>query len=540
MRCCRRFLLVLAIPLIFGAIANCDDLPPADRPIPEVIDRSIDARLKLVNVVPAPVADDATFIRRVTLDLAGRIPTTAEVQAYLASQDPGKKDKLVDRLIASPGFVRHQANQFFDMLSAGNERRTGLRDYLAKAIEARKSWDVIFRELILPNENDPAQKGASDYLKTRVSDLDRVTNDVSVAFFGVNVSCAQCHDHPLVNDWKQDHFYGMKAFFARTFDNGGFLAEREFGLVRFKPNHGPERQAKMMFLTGATVDIAGTKEPTKEEEKKDRERFEQFKKDKKAPPEPKVSARAKFVETALGAKESEYFAKSLANRLWHRFLGYGLVSPLDQMHSENKPSHPELLDWLARDLKAGKYDYRRTIRGIVLSQAYARSSISASAGSPASTQFAVGRLKPLTPQQLATSMRIATTDPAAFDNLTGDALEKKLEGLENSAKGFASQIATPTDDMQIGVSEALLFTNNDRVLKEFIAEGGERLTTRLKGMETPAAIDLIVKTTLGRLPTAEEKAAFTEYLGRRDDRRPEAYRQVLWAILSGAEFRFNH
>jgi len=535
--------LALVLLFVVGSALPAAELLPPDKPIPEVIDSYVDARLAAAKVTAAPQADDYTLIRRLTLDLVGRIPTPAESQAFVESKDPHKREQLVDRLMASPAFVRHQAAQFEAMLAGPNSRGNngGLREYLVRAFGENRTWDQIFRELLLPDENDPKKKGAVEFLRSRVTDTDRVTNDVSVAFFGVNVSCAQCHDHPLVTDWKQDHFYGMKSFFARTFDNGGFVAEREYGLVRFKPTKGPERQAKMMFLTGATVEAQGMKEPTKEEEKKEREKFEQLKKEKKPPPPPSFSARAKLVEVALQSKEAEFFSRSIVNRLWHRFIGYGLVMPLDQMHSENKPSHPELLSWLARDVAARKYDLRPTIRGIVLSQAYSRSSKWTGDTIPGPTMFAVGRLKPLMPMQMATSLKIATSDAKTFEGLKTDELEKKLESLEGSARGFASNFAQPTDDFQIGVSEALLFSNNDKIAREFLAEGNDKLLSRAKALGDPAkAVDLIVRSVLSRPPTAEEQAPLVEYINRRGDRPVEAYRQVIWSLVSGSEFRFNY
>ena len=161
-----------------------------------------------------------------------------------------------------------------------NGTKGGMSEYLTKAISENRSWDRIFKEIILADESDASNKGSSDFLKTRVKDLDRLTNDVSVAFFGVNVSCAQCHDHPLVADWKQDHFYGMKAFFSRTYEVGTFLAEKEYGVVKFLPNKGKEKQADFMFLTGKTVKPAGMTEPTKAELKKEKEMVEEWKKAK--------------------------------------------------------------------------------------------------------------------------------------------------------------------------------------------------------------------------------------------------------------------
>src|SRR5205814_3882764 len=181
-------------------------------------------------VAPAPQADDATLVRCLTLDLVGRIPTTAEADAYVNSADPDKRAKLVDRLIASPGFARHQAALFEVMFFPEGNNRGGaaFREYMTSAVRENRPWDRVFREVLLPDESDARLRGAAEFLRSRSADADKLANDTSVAFFGVNVSCAQCHNHPLVADWTQDHFYGMKMFLARTFDNGGFLGERGY------------------------------------------------------------------------------------------------------------------------------------------------------------------------------------------------------------------------------------------------------------------------------------------------------------------------
>jgi hypothetical protein len=514
------------------------DLLPPDKPIPEVVDHYIDAALKEAGIAPAPQADDATLVRRLTLDLVGRIPTAAEVQAYVSSTAPDKRAELVDRLMASPGFQRHQVNEFDAMLMAGT--RSSLRDYLTLAFKEDRSWAVIFRELIRADETNPKTRGSSNFLKAHVKDLDRLTNEVSVLFFGVNVSCAQCHDHPLVHDWKQDHFYGMKSFFNRTFEAGGQIAERDKGIVQFKTTKGVSKNAQLMFLTGTVVvDPEGGSVPVEVTKP-------QPKKISKAPiapvPPPKFSVRNQLAELALQPKERDFFARSIVNRVWHRLYGTGLVSPLDQMHSENAPSHPELLAWLARDTAEHGYDLRRLIRELVLSKTWSRSSRWEGSSFPRPQTFAVARLRALTPMQLATSLRLATT---ASDQLPAtlkpDELERRLEGLESGARGFASLIEQPRDDFQISVTEALLFSNSDRIQKEFLTDGRDRLLGQLKEIkDTNAALETLTLNVLGRSPTGEEKALLTEYLNNRKDRPAEALRQVTWALLTGAEFRFNH
>jgi len=530
-----------AFVLLLSLRSQAAELPPDTLPIPQVIDMLVDAKLTEENVTPAPQADDLTIVRRLTLDLLGRIPTVGESDAYLASKDADKRTKLVDRLIASPAFARYQAILFDVMLNErpGSGGKNGsLRDYLLVAMKENRQWDRMFREMMLPDE---AMKGSTEFLRPRLTDADKLTNEVSVSFFGVNVSCAQCHDHPLVKDWTQDHFFGMKSFLTRTYDASGFIAERDSGVVKFKPTKGPERAAKLMFLTGAVVETDTLREPNKDEQKREKEVTEKAKSAKLAPGVPAFSARAKLVQTALQPKESVYFAKSIVNRLWHRLFGLGIVMPLDQMHSENPPTHPELLEWLARDMAAHKYDLQRLIRGIAISKAYSRSSQYPSDTHPDVRTFAVARLRPLTPQQLGTSLKIATTDPKTYDALKPQEFEQRIEQAESAGRGIAAMIAQPTDTFQIGVSEALFFSNGERVMKELLIDGGGSLLGRAKLEKTPAeTVKLFIHTALGRPATDDEIRTLASYLTSRNDRLPEAQRQVLWALATCPEFRFNH
>lgn len=527
-----------------------DDLLSASKSIPEAIDHHVDAALKDQRIAPAAQADDATLLRRLTLDLAGRIPTTGELHAFLSSTDPDKKTRFVDRLLSSGAFLRHQVQEFDTMLAApnmgGRRGTTGnLREYLTRALKENRSWDRIFRDLIVADEKEPVQKGSGQFLKARVKDLDRLTTDVSVLFFGVNISCAQCHDHPLVHDWKQDHYYGMKSFFARTFESGPFLGERDNGVVQFKTTKNENRTARMMFLTGKVIDAPGSK-LTPEEIKKLREEEKKRPKGSKPPARqpaaPRFSARQSLASLALEPGQRDFFARAIVNRLWQRFFGLGIVTPLDQMHSENAPSHPELLAWLARDMAENGYDLKRMIRGMVLSKAYARSSRYEGERWPPARSFSVARLRALTPMQMATSLRLATTEPGQFPaTLTGDELDRKIEAIENSARGLASLFEQPREDFQIGVSEALLFSNNERSQRELLADSRDRLLGKLKEMKNPEeAVTLAVRTVLTRAITAEEKKAMVDYFAQRQDRPHEAYRQILWALLTSAEFRFNY
>ena len=539
--------LALLVNLVFISSALPDEaakLLPADLPMEQVIDHYIGAAIKEAKVAPAPPADDATFIRRATLDLNGRIPTVAETAAYLAAPEATKRIELVDRLMASPAFVRNQAQEFFTFLQGQDDprqagKRTALYTYLLTCFGENRGWDRMFREMMLPDETNVTLRGAGEFLKPRAKDLNRMTIDTSTTFFGVNVSCAQCHNHPHVPAWTQDHFYGMKTFFSRTVEVGGFLGEHDFGLVKYIPNKGKEKVAPVMFLTGAAVDVPGLKEPTRDERKKDQERLDVAKKAKKQPAPPQFSLRAKLVETVLKPGQYDFFARAIVNRLWYRLYGRGLVMPLDQMHIENPPSHPELLQWLARDLAAHKYDLRRLTRGLVLSEAYARTSQWEGSQPPPEELFAVAQARPLAPMQMAVAMKLATTDATTLPVAKG-ALEKRLAALEQSALNLAGFFPQPGDNFQVGVSEAMLFANN-QVLQKELLEGNGTLASRLAtDADLSRRADLAVRTVLSRSARPEEIQALIAYMQRRGDRDQAACQQIVWALLTSAEFRFNH
>ncbi len=225
----------------------------------------------------------------------------------------------------------------------------------------------------------------------------------------------------------------------------------------------------------------------------------------------------------------------------HRFFGTGLVSPLDQMHSENSPSHPALLSLLANDIRANKYDLKRFIRSLVMTQTYSRASSYPSAAHPEPKWFAIAKLKPLTPIQLATSLRIATLDPKQYSALTPAEFEKRIEQYESNSRGIANFFAQPTDNFQIGANEALIFSNNERLHKELLSDNGGTLLSVVKPLKTAQEqVATLIEHTLGRRANADESKALCGYLAARADRTPVALQQVLWALLSSPEFRFNY
>ena len=536
-----------SLPLVLGGLLSVHstaapwwetcELPPKDDSIPETIDRLIEKRLQEKGIPAAPSAPPGTRLRRVMLDLHGRIPTITELDRFLEASSPSEWERTVDDLIASPAFDRFLAHEMNWLLMEG--KSTGFQEYLTKAVDEKAPWTVMFQDIIAGQSDPEERKGVDYYLRERVRDLDRMTNDVSVQFFGVNISCAQCHDHPYVKDWTQETYYGMRAFFSRTFENGGLVGERGYGSSFYKTTKGEEKEALPRFLGGAAIPEPDRPEPSAEEKKVERAFLEDLKKKKQAPPPPDYSRRARLIEAALEERNQEWLARSLVNRTWFRLFGYGLVMPLDQMHAENIPSHPELLQWLARDLIEHRFDLRRLTRGIVLSQTYQRDSRWEAGERPEQSDFAVAHPRPLTPRQYALTLKFGATRPSHFSReITPDEFTKRVDQVERSGLGISRWFARPGENFHIAVDEALLLSNSGDIKGQLFNAG---LRDEIAKQEDPAErITLAFRSFLNREPDGEELQSLKTYLQERADRPTEAIEQMLWAIMTSSEARFNY
>lgn len=520
---------------------NADDVAK----LAERIDRHIDARLAAEGIEAGSVVEANKFLRRITLDVAGRIPTVAELDAYLVATGDDAKLSTVQRLMDSPDYAFHTRNQLDILLLLRDEHNDSWREYLLEATRENRSWDRLFREIFLPEDTLGTDVRPVAYLKQRVRDLDAMTNDSSVTWLGVNIACAKCHDHPLVEDWTQAHYFGMASFFKRTLvTKKGFLSERFGGSTKYTNTDGEEHEAPLMFLTGATLELPPV--PFEGDALKQlQEKIKKAEQDDKAedPPRPNFRPRTKFVELALSDNEDRFFAKNLVNRMWARLFGRGLVHPLDQMHSQNPASHPELLSELAQDVQSSGYDMKRLVHAILLTKTYARGvRRDASDDAPDPDFFAVAVPRPLSPRQLSLSLRVASQNPEKLLGLEGEVdWPTKREQLEKRADGQARQLPIPGDDFQISVSEALWFSNNNSMSGDFLSGGGDRLVGHLRQIESDEdAVVSAFRSVLSREPDEQEQSAVVSYLTDRAERREDAIKQIVWAIMSSPEFRFNH
>ncbi|HZZ72603.1 MAG TPA: DUF1549 and DUF1553 domain-containing protein [Pirellulales bacterium] len=514
---------------------------------------AIDAEIRQVwsrekIALPAP-ADDSTFLRRVSLDLTGIIPTADEAKAFLDDADPHKRAKLIDRLLASPRYAIHQADVwdlvFFGRNPPGEDsnKREGFDRWLQQAFEQNLPYDALARAM-LKAEGNSAEQGAPLYLLQYDRHPEDAAVAVSATFLGVQLQCARCHDHPY-EPWKQNDFYGLAAFFARLVRvkagqadklDKVFVAEMNTGEVKFTGKASEAKAGKEgvpvkpKFLAGAVLE-----EPDLAAEFKDEKRP----KEGEPPRPPKFSRKDKLAEWIT--TDNRLFARAAVNRVWSQYLGRGLVHPVDNMSESNPPSHPALLDRLASEFVSHHYDLKWLIRELVSSDTYQLTM----AGATTEAQprwFQRARVRPLSAEELLESWRRA----AGYDAWAA-ASGKKIEGGRfhgvtwDYVRNFFGEPNNGVGDFQGGLQEQL-YLDNGELNRLMVQDKGSFLESLTKADEPlDARIERLFLATLSRRPSTEERSRFAEQLTVKDPQKlPEAVREAVWTLLTCSEFRFNH
>jgi len=497
------------------------------------IDRQIEARARAENVPLAPLADDAEFLRRVTLDFAGRIPTVEAARRFLADPDPKKRETLLDTLLASPDYATRMADLFSVMLMERLGEHAEWSKWLKASFEKNKPWSVMAREMLRADPKDAANVGASFWLAKRLEnygqnpvDYSGLTRDVGRLFLGKNFQCCECHDHLFVEDYKQQHFQGLHTFFRSTYlVNAAKLQVGENPLAA-KTNFASVF-TKVMMATGPglpgmmALDVPTFAKGMEFAEPPDRKTG--------FPGVPKFSTLA-AVSEKLPRADNPDFARNIANRLWFALLGRGLVHPLDMHHSKNTGSHPELLDLLAKEFTAKNFDMKWLLREIALSKTYQRSSrVPAGIEPPDEKLFAVALEKRLTADQLLQSVLAAT----GTDAKSAEALRPKF------LKAFANQPREPEDEIAPSLKAALFLLHDESVLALLKPANGN-LTDRLAKLPDAQVAAELYLAILTRPPTADEIATVNQLLKKNAGKKADAVGRLAWALLASMEFGINH
>ena len=474
-------------------------------------------------VEPAAPVDDRTWCRRVFLDLAGRIPTSAECDEFLSLPAETRRSTLVDRLLVSEDYAVRM-RELWDVFLMGRVKRGGHEDrrrqngwwtYLENAFRTNRPWDETVREMLIARPDSPDTKGASWFLYERRNDHQLIAEAVAPVVYGTRIDCAQCHDHPLAREIKQSHYWGLVAAFNRGKNVEGTTNVAESavgGFVNFTNLKKESQPALIALLNGRTVPENWPAGDQKEEDSDDK-----YVDPAASPRVPKFSRREAFADAAT--RDNPLLARGFVNRLWAVLLGGGIVSPVDEMNARNTPSHPELLDWLSQDFAAHHYDIRRLVRGIVLSRVYA---LGPAVGTVPPDAFAGARERSLTAEQLARSWRIAAglaPDDDALRRATISALPDVLPRDYNATFQQAQ------------------FLTNAPALTEILKPVAGSTAARLAELpDSSARVREAFLAVYGRMPDAEEAAQAAAFLETRTDKPAEAVRDLLWALLTSAEF----
>lgn len=490
--------------------------------ISQAVDTLISEGWQERNVQPAPAADERTWCRRVYLDLAGRIPTAAEVEEFLNAPAETKCATLVDRLLESKEYATHM-RELWDVFLMGRGKRDGSEnrrkqagwwDFLEASFRTNRPWNETVHAIIIGRADKPEDKGSPWFLFERKDDFQRIAEAVAPVVYGTKIDCAQCHDHPLAREIKQGHYWGLVTAFNRgkNIEGTNNVSESAIGGYPNFTNLKKESQpAVVMLLTGRTLAEnwpAGDQKETDSDDK--------YVDAKAKVRVPKYSRREAFADAAT--TDNPLLARAFVNRMWAALTGRGIVNPADEMNGRNAPSHPELLDWLAQDFASHNYDTRRFMRGIVLSRVYG---LQPSTATPPEA-FAGALERPLMGEQIARSWRVAAGLPPADEGLR-HAVVMALPDVLPKAYNATFQQAQ--------------FLSNAPALADLVKPASENAAAKIVALpDTAARVRQAFLDVYGRTPDAEEATQAAAFLDARADKPAEAARDLLWALMTSAEF----
>jgi Protein of unknown function (DUF1553)/Protein of unknown function (DUF1549) len=543
MRTHRLFISSTCLMLLSAGIAHAQ--PPSDAATLAVkIDQHLAKRWSMANVTPAPGADDAEFVRRVYLDLAGRIPTVAETRSFLADKKTDRRQQLIERLLASPRYSIHFAGVYRALLipEAGNNflvrfQQGSFEDWLKLGLKSNAGFDKITRDLLTaPVGNEGAlavfsfNNGPSPIAFYSAKDFkaESLAAGAARVFLGVRVECAQCHHHPFA-DWKKEQFWGLAAFFSGINSQRAgdvLIPAAEMPNKRELTIPGTETVVQAKFLDGKQPDW----------------------KESAATPTRSVLA------SWMTSRANPYFARATVNRTWAYFLGTGLVEPIDDMVGAGATaSHPELLDLLAREFVEHNFDLKFLIRAITLTDAYQRTSAGTDKAQGEPTHFARMPLRGQTPEQLFDSLVTATgfRSGESKESLL-DAISGKSSARAQILSRFTNLTERPTMS-QTSILHALTLMNGKIVADATSLEKSETLAALVDApfLSTADRVETLYFAALSRRPSAKEIDRMTRFVeeavreaGNSDKMRSKAYNDaisdVFWVLLNSSEFALNH
>jgi len=514
-----------------GFVAVFKALVPHGPPLTEIpefvplnkVDELAVAKWKKLGLKPSPTCDDQTFIRRLTVDLCGRLPTPAETTAFVADADAKKRAKLIDKLLDSADYPAYFAMKWGGILRNSNlagadQAAVAFHHWLKDMVARNRPYDEFVRGIVAAAGEWQDAPAINWLWQNRDDQLHQVTADVAQVFLGTRLQCAKCHHHPYER-WGQADYYGLAGFFTR-------LGRKNFG-------QPPPYYASATPTTGERDPTTGKV------------------------PEPKYldGPVGKFTADEdprhalvdwMAKPENPYFAKSLANRMWGHFLGRGLVSEVDDLRETNPASNPELLEFLAKDFIAKKFDVKHVIRTILNSRVYQLSAEPTEFNKHDRQNFARYYARRLPAEVFLDAVNASCGVKGGFSGVSANA-----RAIDLPHEGFGSYFLDIFDrpkrvtvcecERSTGATlgQVLLLANSEEVEGK-IADGNGRVAKFFKEKKPTAdMIDELYAAALSRPATVAEKKRITEYIEKAENKQ-RAVEDVLWALLNTREFMFNH
>ena len=513
-------------------------------------------------ITPSPPATDGEWCRRVHLDLVGRVPTLAELQAYLADKGKDKRAALVGRLLGEEyedEYARHFTDVWTTVLigrDTANDRvnRPGMRQWLRRALSGNIPYDRFMEELVTATGVNANRKGvdgfngATNFLSGKIEEMGvengvQATAKTAQIFLGVQVQCTQCHNHPF-NKGKQNQFWEMNAFFRQTqalrrrdggddvqwvevvdSDWAGEGGNPEEAELYYELRNGIMKVAYPVFIDGTEISRSGFLPATMP----DGTRYG-------------VNRRQ---ELAKLIKTHPSFPRAIVNRMWAHFLGHGFTKPVDDLGDHNPPSHPELFDGLAERFREQSFDLKELMRWIVLSEPYAlssratRTNASDDPGLGETPKFSRFYVRQMTAEQLYESLLTATeADKTARAE---DAAKTKDSWLAQFVIAFGTDEGDESTTFNGSIPQVLMMFNGDLVKRATSLGKGSFLDRVVSDRgSNDSRINRLYLAALGRKPSGSElKAASALVAARRGD-VADALQDVWWAVLNSNEFILNH
>jgi len=486
-----------------------------------LIDKTLSDAWQADAVVPAERSSDAEFLRRAFLDLTGRIPRVSETRTFLDDAAPNKREQLIGDLLERPGHPSHLADVWCRFLlpdtAAVNQidGSNAFESWMRNRFAENRSYAEIVRELLLatgePNESGPVLFYTSLELKP-----EKVAASTSRAFLGIQIQCAQCHNHPF-DKWTQNDFWGYAAFFARISPQStqagrqGTVRDSTTGEVMLPDS---DEVVAPRFLLG--------KDAIKQNER----------------------SRRQLLAEWMTAPENPYFAKAAVNRIWAQLFGHGIIDPPDDMNEANAPRFGLLLDELAGYFASTNYDVRRFYQLLTMTNAYQLSSEHLSENDRPAGLFASMQLKMLTAEQLYNCVSVATCRP--YDDVLASVPSSRAKRAMTNRGTFVDKFRAPTGnptEYRSGIPQALMLLNGKLVDDATDLDRSDILVSLQAPFFTDdERVETLFLATLSRRPSAEMQQNFADYIAacRSEEEKQTALGNILWALLNSAEFAMNH